>query len=96
VRFRAIRVEIRGIDEVVVGRLVADREREVPGGAALGSAEADEQLEVVGILAKDSFDLVDVRGLRSAFRAEVGGGRRAGESQRGEESRAAREDQCAL
>ena len=53
----------------------AHRQREVARGAALGGAEADQQLEVVRILAQHVLHGDEVGGQRSARRAEVSGAR---------------------
>ena len=75
----AVGVEVGRVDDVVAVRLVADGQRQVARRAALRRAEADQQLHVVRGLAQDVRDLVDVRGLRAADAAEVGGCRMRGE-----------------
>ncbi len=48
------------------------------GRSALGSAETDQQLQIVGILAKKVGNMVDVRGIGPALAAEAGGDCRPG------------------
>ena len=78
---RPVGVEVGGIDQVVVGHLVTNGERQVARGAALGGAVADQQFHVVRVLSQDLDDFVDVCGFRPAFGSEVGGRRVGGEQQ---------------
>ena len=82
----AVGVEVGRVDQVVAGRQVANGQRQVARRAALGRAEADQQLQVVRVLPQDVRDRVDVGGFRAALGAEVGIRHRCGERNRRREA----------
>ena len=61
------------MDHVFSRHLVANRQREMAGGTALGRPVADQELHVVTIVAQRFGDRVDVARLPPVFGSQVGG-----------------------